>query len=280
MKFNYSIGVTHGGVFHADDVFSAALLNILNKGNFFIQRVVDMSKETWIGDEIFFDIGLGEFDHHQKNVPVRSNGIKYAAFGLLWKKFGTEIMSEKNAKIFDDNFVSKIDLQDNGGMKNPMSGAISSFVPSWDSEESMDESFKQAVIFAIDVLEREFSMIKSAEKAEKEVAKALENSISRLSEVVILPKFMPWQSILIPSDAKFVIFPSARGGYNATAIPKEIGSRENKVDFPKEWRAESKEFLESVVSGMNFCHIGGFIISTETLQGAEYACALALSKSK
>jgi len=279
MKFNYNIGITHGGVFHADDVFSTALLNILNYGNFFVKRVFK-APETKQDDEIVYDIGLGEFDHHQKYVPVRSNGIKYAAFGLLWKQFGNRIVSEKNVKIFDDNFVSKIDLQDNGGEQNPMSAAISSFVPNWDEEEPMDKAFEQAVEFAKGVLVREFSRINASEKAEKEVAKALENSISRLSEVVILPKFMPWQSVLIPSDAKFVIFQSARGGYNATAIPKEIGSRENKISFPEEWRAASKEFLESIVSGMNFCHTGGFIISTETLQGAEYACALVLSKSK
>lgn len=70
---------THSGKFHADDVFSAALLLYLNpeltilRGN----RV----PEEFAG--IVFDIGRGRYDHHQKDSRVRENGIAYAAFGLL-----------------------------------------------------------------------------------------------------------------------------------------------------------------------------------------------------
>lgn len=76
--------LTHGGRFHADDVFSAALLKLLNPSVQII-RVFDVPENF---DGLVFDIGWGRFDHHQKNAPVRPNGVPYAAFGLLWKEFG------------------------------------------------------------------------------------------------------------------------------------------------------------------------------------------------
>ena len=85
---------THSGKFHADDVFSAALLLYLNpeititRGN----RVLEDF------DGIVFDIGRGRYDHHQKDSRVRENGIAYAAFGLLWEELGAEILGAELAQ--------------------------------------------------------------------------------------------------------------------------------------------------------------------------------------
>ena len=80
---------THSGKFHADDVFSAALLLYLNpeitilRGN----RV----PEEFAG--IVFDIGRGRYDHHQKDSRVRENGIAFSGRNLVQK------FSEKNWRI-------------------------------------------------------------------------------------------------------------------------------------------------------------------------------------
>lgn len=76
----YNKAFTHGGKFHADDVFSAALLKILNP-EIQIERGFQVPENY---DGVVFDIGGGEFDHHQADARVRENGVKYAAFGLLW----------------------------------------------------------------------------------------------------------------------------------------------------------------------------------------------------
>ena len=95
---------THGGKFHADDVFSAALLLYLNpeivitRGN----RV----PENFAG--IVFDIGRGRYDHHQKDSRVRENGVPYAAFGLLWEELGGAILGEELAAEFDEAFVQPL----------------------------------------------------------------------------------------------------------------------------------------------------------------------------
>ena len=75
------VAYTHAGKFHADDVFSAALLRILRPDIRFVRA---MGLPEGFGG-FAFDIGWGRFDHHQKDAPVRENGVPYAAFGLLWR---------------------------------------------------------------------------------------------------------------------------------------------------------------------------------------------------
>ena len=109
--FLYDKAFTHGGVFHADDVFAAAMLRIIKPG-IIIERGNTVPEDY---DGLVFDIGFGEFDHHQKDKRVRENGVYYAAFGLLWEKYGSMLMNEEDAKAFDESFVQPIDNSDNTG---------------------------------------------------------------------------------------------------------------------------------------------------------------------
>ena len=59
----HAAAFTHGGKFHADDVFSAALILHFNP-QLTIQRG-NRVPEDFAG--IVFDIGRGEYDHHQKD---------------------------------------------------------------------------------------------------------------------------------------------------------------------------------------------------------------------
>ena len=268
---NYTMGITHSGVFHADDVFSAALLGIINPG-IKILRVFKVPDEIQ-KDTIVFDIGFGAYDHHQKDGEVRGNGIKYAAFGLLWREFGHLLVSRKNVQKFDDTFVQSLDVTDNGGAMNPLTSSIFSFVPQWDDEDqNMDSAFSEAVEFAKEILEREIHRMHSAEKAEQIVSAALAESDG---EIVLLSTFVPWSDVLIPSTAKFVVFPSLRGGYNAQAVLATINGRDQKVPFPEEWAGASSDYLQEVVPGMSFCHPGRYIVATETAEQAVNACKLA-----
>ena len=73
-------GFTHGGKFHADDVFSTALLQIL-RPDIQITRGFTVPDDF---DGIVYDVGGGMFDHHSEPRETRPNGVPYAAFGLLW----------------------------------------------------------------------------------------------------------------------------------------------------------------------------------------------------
>ena len=77
-------GFTHGGKFHADDVFSTALLQI-------VRPDIQVTRGFAVPDRfdgIVYDIGGGMFDHHSEPRETRPNGVPYAAFGLLWRVLG------------------------------------------------------------------------------------------------------------------------------------------------------------------------------------------------
>ncbi|OCN01467.1 hypothetical protein A7X67_02575 [Clostridium sp. W14A] len=273
-----NIAITHGGKFHADDVFSAALLKILNPQ-------IDIVRTFQIPDGfhgIVFDIGAGKYDHHQEGAEVRENGVPYAAFGLLWREFGESILSKclseeqtkKEAAHFDEKFIQPLDENDNTGSGNQLADMISRFNPNWDSDESQDLCFSKAVDLAAIILNREFDCIMSSQKAKEIVEAALANS---KDNIVILPRFAPWKMVLIPSDAEFVVYPSQRGGYSAQVIPVDFDTKESKCDFPKEWAGKPEDELQRIsgIPTLTFCHKGGFLISADCLEDIIKACKLA-----
>ena len=143
---------THGGKFHADDVFSAALL-------FYLNPEIQIGRGNQVPENyegIVFDIGRGAYDHHQKESRVRENGVPYAAFGLLWEALGAEILGEDLAAQFDESFVQPLDQNDNTGEKNELATLIGNFNPTWDATGGTDEAFFQAVSVAGMILENKF----------------------------------------------------------------------------------------------------------------------------
>lgn len=272
--------MTHGGKFHADDVFSAALLKIMNPQIQFI-RAFEVPPDF---DGIVFDIGRGRFDHHQEDAEVRENGVPYAAFGLLWREFGESILKEgcgaqqaaEEAGRFDEHFIQPLDADDNTGCGNQLAGVISAFNPSWDSSQEPDECFLEAVNFAAVILKKKLDGIFSVQRAREFVESALAKAENA---IVFLPRFAPWKKVLIPSEAEFVIYPSQRGGYNAQVIPADFETKEVKCNFPEEWAGKTEEELQKIsgIQSLTFCHKGRFLISTGTLEDARKACETARS---
>ena len=88
--------VTHAGKFHADEVFGTVLLEKIFKDISLI-RLPEVDAFN-LDDKLVFDIGGGKFDHHQfGGNGARGNGIKYAAFGLLWREYGKELLTQMHA---------------------------------------------------------------------------------------------------------------------------------------------------------------------------------------
>ena len=258
--------ITHNGRFHTDDVFSAALLKILNP-QINIERKNSVP-EGYSG--LVFDLGDGRFDPHGSRRQFRDYGVKYASFGLLWKEYGSLLVSQNEAAVFDESFVQPLDQQDNNGGNNMLCRAITQANPKWDEDVDSDECFFRAVDMAKFILENEIKSMHSTEHAEQTVRKCLSQ---QQNGIVVLPKGMPWKAILIPSDAVYVIYPSPRGGYNAQAIPKAIDSQECKRPFPEEWRGERDKLSEITgIPGLTFCHVHGYLLGTETKEAAIEAC--------
>ena len=87
---------THDGIFHADDVFAAALLSLMCE-DINVVRGSDTDIPEG-GDWIVFDIGGGELDHHtpenkENNGTHPGTEIPYAACGLVWRKYYPEVLA-------------------------------------------------------------------------------------------------------------------------------------------------------------------------------------------
>lgn len=275
--------LTHSGKFHADDVFSAALLKLLNP-SIHIVRVFDIPKDF---DGLAFDIGYGRYDHHQDDSELRDNGVPYAAFGLLWRDFGETLLKKvgcpptlaaEEAARFDGGFIQSLDYSDNTGHENPLSGIISDFNPRWDSDDAPDQRFEDAVHFAMTVMNRKLENILSVHRATTLVETALR---AAKDNIVVLPRFAPWRKVLVPSDAVFVVYPAQRGGYSAQVIPEDTETKAPKCNFPEEWAGQRERELARIsgITTLTFCHKGRFLISAGTLDDTIKACQLALEKS-
>ena len=265
---------THSGKFHADDVFSSALLLYLNPE-------ITITRENKVPDDfdgIVFDIGRGRYDHHQKDSRIRENGISYAAFGLLWEDLGCEILGDELAEKFDEAFVQPLDNNDNTGEKNELASLIGSFNPSWDENGGTDEAFFRAVSVAGMILENKFARYLGNERADKRIEEVLETrDQTGDSRVLVLPEFIPCQKRLSETEVAFVIFPSNRGGYCIQPQKKEY-SLNYKCSFPSEWLGLENEELqkETGLSSATFCHKGGFLMSVGDLSDAIRACQISL----
>ena len=275
---------THSGKFHADDVFSAALLLYLNP-EITITRGNRVPEDF---DGIVFDIGRGRYDHHQKDSRVRENGIAYAAFGLLWEELGAEILGEELSDKFDESFVQPLDNNDNTGEKNELASLIGNFNPTWDAEGSNDEAFFQAVSVAGMILENKFDRYRGNERADKRVEEIYERHMqafhdrekhSEDAKILILPEFVPCQKFLSETPVAFVIFPSNRGGYCIQPQKKEY-SMNYKCSFPKQWLGLENEELQAAtgLASAGFCHKGGFLMTVGDEADAIRACEISLEE--
>lgn len=281
--------VTHGGIFHADEVLATVILSKV-LGDITVLRTFKVP-EVLSDNVIVYDIGFGRFDHHQKGGNgARENGVPYASVGLIWKEYGHQIVEntanpELVWELIDRDLIQGVDATDNGAMPKPeselsnmsFSNIISGFNPTWDSNEDSDEAFIKAVEFAETVFENTLKNATAKAKAQKIVEEAIEKS---QEHIMVLEQFVPWQEFVFSSEnakaseVQFVVFPSNRGGYNWQCVPDMLGGFGQRKTVPSEWRGLSGENLQKVtgVPTANFCHAAGFLGSAETFEDA-YALA-------
>lgn len=261
------LGITHNGKFHADDVFSTAFLKYLNP-DIIIERKSNKEASTMIQmeDVIVYDVGRGEYDHHDPhNVVTRPDGTPYASFGLLWHDYGPTLVSKELVSKFDEDFIKAIDFADNGGPIDPMSYAISMF--------DVRKEFIDAVDFASQILSRMLNKLRIIDGCLLHLYNLCEETSSEGYHTVVMTQEIElWESVVNSFESiYFVIYPSARGGYSAHGVPI-YGTRNTKIPFPKEWTTKSASELNQIIPGLTFCHAKQFMINAATLTGALDAC--------
>lgn len=274
---------THAGVFHADEVFSTALINIVREHFEMpsLSAIRGFNPPMDDDETLVYDIGGGVYDHHQKDAEYRPNGDKYAAFGLLWRDLAPLLnLTDEEVGYIDNILVKEIDLTDNYGTQkypNLLSCQISKMNVNWNEDDEWQKvQFLDAVTIATTLLYANIRTAMSKFLAKSLVLDKVEEA--KDSKIIILDKFMPWLDFVLESDsdAKFCIFPSNRGGYNIQCIPisKEDGAF--RCPFKTEYYGQRDRNI--LPEGATFCHASGFLMAVDTLDNAIRICNETMNK--
>jgi uncharacterized UPF0160 family protein len=289
---------THDGSFHADEVFAVAALSLLGDP---VEVVRARDRDTLADADVRVDVGFrddagsGDFDHHQRGFrAARANGVRYASFGLVWRAVGARVCdgAQQVADAVDDTLVQSVDANDTGQQltqslidgARPMtvSDIIAGFNARWDETLSPGEErrrFDDAVALARDILVREVSGAAAGRRCERVVRDAI--AAASDPRIVELPVNAPWKQVLVPEagDALFVIYPK-RQGFGLQAVPRQLGSFENRRDLPAGWAGlEGADLVAATgVEQALFCHAKRFLVVAGSRAGIEQLAALAIAE--
>jgi len=280
--------VVHNGVFHADDAFAVAVIQMAI-GEVEVVRTRDQAKI----DQADFIVDVGGksdgekfFDHHQKGgAGTRENGFPFASAGLVWRKFGAEVCgSQEVADKVDMDLIQFIDSADCGfGVKpdaQTASDLVSSMNPGWYETPDFDGAFLKAVVMATSILERDIARAKGEVLAKSEVEAALVKR--EKTEILVLERFAPWHETVLSlaPEVLYVVFPAAgdAGQWNIQCVPVSKESFEKKKALPAAWAGKRGAELaaETGISDAVFCHIGLFIAGAASKAGVVKMAELAV----
>ena len=272
-QYNKANFVTHSGTFHVDDVISTIFLSKIFKEINLI-RVPSMNNRS-AKNKLVFDIGLGEFDHHQKNRNgKRKNGIYYSSIGLLWKKYGKEYLKNINAKnidkvyeYIDKELIQYIDATDNMQMEYLKSKISPDFVklfnPEWNENVTEEEGF----VHALKLADEFWNIYIKHAIAEVE---AIEIIIKKTNETkenyAVFDKELPYRKaidLLENKNIKYLIFKSKRECYDIRIIGKD---KEFKREIVKNDIEQVRRL--SKISDLLYVDARGKLCCTETLDSA------------
>lgn len=284
--------VTHNGSVHADDVFACASLYILLDGRIKVTRTRD--PEVIKAADIVFDVGgiydpdQDRFDHHQKGGGgQRSNGIDYASFGLVWKKYGEKICGSKEvAEEIDRKIATPIDAYDNGiDIITPIHKNIFPYTaeqsillynPTWKEQNiNKDDLFMSLVMKAVDILKREIVVAKDDLEGKNLMLEAYKKAEDK--RLIILendfPRYLLQKTFSSLPEPLYVVYPGEFGkNWKIEAVAENPSTLESRKLFPKEWRGflggdpKLKE-LTGVPEAL-FSHRTGFYMTASSKEGA------------
>lgn len=247
--------------------------------------------------DIVYDVGGGQFDHHGIKKVYREDGLPYAASGLVWNKFGKQVLKSKDPSLseeelqsitqhIDRNLIEGIDALDNGVWIDKteiplmnISSIISGFNPNWKSDKDENEAFNEAVQVASSVLNNSINHRLSVLKARDCVVKAYKKR--KTKELLILSRYCPYGESLRDIDKNnevlFVIYPK-KDSYALQTVRKE--DREDKKKLPESWAGKRDEELAAVtgVKDAIFCHTGRFLAVAGSLEGIMKMASIAMAE--
>ena len=289
---------THNGTFHADDVFAYTILRMAH--NDAVQLVRSRDAATLSAADIVFDVGglfdpaNRRYDHHMRDLPLRPSGEPFSSAGLVWRDFGTAVISRlfpaippadaaRLVQMVDAGLIRDIDLMDNGAMV-PTPGHFSTVIEAFNAtftEEGRDETaaFLQASGLAEQVLSRVCAQSIAALLAETTVAEAARNAAD--PRIIVLDRRVPWEDAIFDlglEQALYVIRP-AGDAWTCSAVPPERGSFAQRLPLPDPWGGLRDDAFAAAtgIADATFCHPARFVCGARSKDGIVALARLAVA---
>jgi len=261
---------THSGKFHADDVLAWALLSQFIQEDITLIRTRD--PQLLNRADIVFDVGgiydpsQKLFDHHQNTYQ---GTLSSAGMVLQWL-FEQNLMSTRIHKSLQEQIVHYVDDVDNG-IREPSKGVpcFASMVENLNhgaqTLQDFDVQFEVAAnlarVFVKGIVTREEELM----EAEEVILKAMNDALETESNLIELPRYLPWQPIYFANGGlnhptEYLLFPTISNTWQVLAIPPEEDSFAQKRPFPEKWAGlRDKELSDVTGEAAIFCHKNRFI---------------------
>ena len=260
--------VTHSGCFHIDDVISTIFISKIMKKVILIRIPSTTNKD--LKNKLVYDIGLGQFDHHQKNRNGRrENGIYYSSIGLLWKEFGTKYLEDLKVKsvnkvfeYMDKELIQYIDAIDNMQIEYLDNKVLPDFIkycnPQWNENISENEAF----IHALQLADEFWKIYIKHAIAEVEAIDIIVNEAENCDKCyLVFDKDLPYRKAVkyLKNDKiKYMVFKSRREGYDVRIIKESCKFKEQIIN------EECKDKREDLI----YADANGKLCCTKTIDGA------------
>lgn len=269
---NLKIGYTHGGQAHMDDMASAGLLKAIFP-EIEIKRLGFKEEPVYSDDTIVFDVGFGEFDHHQKDHKRHEDGSSYCALSLLWEKFGLELCSNNEymfKKIYK-SVIKPIEITDTTGAQNPLSTFFRFKNASETPIEAFNKTVEEMTLFFNGVKEECLKIAPELERAKQFYIEDIDGA------VYSLPVDEPFiQTDIIAQLSEKILYyvhksDRANDNYNIIAVGDD-GKNRKLIPLPGMSVSnpdESKKLEEFGLIGVVFLHTNRFIMVCDSFSLAQ-----------
>lgn len=309
--------ITHNGLFHADETFGTAFLSLLLGSEVRVVRTRNPAQieQAYVALDVggVYDNAKLRYDHHQRNFLDVHEGtsIKLAACGLIWRHFGTCLITKLHPELdieqvkslwqsVDEAICRPVDLQDNGQGTFKVDGAeaqaltVSMMVAAFNQQDIYSPAQDEAFMRVVEILKEYILNFLRSEANKLQLLKEAEEAVKAQlgSRVLVLDKFLPYREAVLKANAEggqfdLVTYP-ANGQWNIQTVPVD-DSTENfysqRVSLPQRlWGLTGPDASKESLGGsaLVFCHKTGFLaaVKADTAEAARKAAEAVISEAQ
>lgn len=309
--------ITHNGLFHADETFGTAFLSLLLGSEVRVVRTRNPAQieQAYVALDVggVYDNAKLRYDHHQRDFLDVHEGtsIKLAACGLIWRHFGTCLITKLHPELdieqvkslwqsVDETICRPVDLQDNGQGIFKIEGAeaqaltVSMMVAAFNQQDIYSPAQDEAFMRIVKILKEYILNFLRAGANKLQLLKEAEEAVEQQkgNRVLVLDKFLPYREAVLKANSEgaqfdLVTYP-AKGQWNLQTIPVD-DTPENfysqRVSLPQRlWGLTGPDASKESLGGsaLVFCHKTGFLaaVKADTADDARKAAEAVIAEAQ